>query len=440
MKISTLSEIKQRSIYMQKVLKFGCALVVGSTVVFGATTNNEETKAFNKKNVISQLRSMIDPAGNTTAKLKQSNAKPYLKIIPSDQGRSTLIYRCRNTNSKSLIDSIESVVSKVGIVEESTDENLIIVNDISSKMDELKKLILALDVTAPQILVEAKIIEVYMQDQFDRQLEWDVNKGTPVAGGGEGSTGGLADFRASGSQPDVFSFTPFTSGISGSFGNFHFLMNWLQTVNDAKILSSPNLAVSLGSTGSIVTGEDLPIPSTSFSNGATNTSISYKRTGITLKVTPVRINDDIVRLEVSPEVSTVTRTEKIAQNDQTTDIPVVSVRNVKTELNVKNGEIIMLGGLYSSEEIATEKKIPYLGDIPYLGWFFRAESNSTALKQLIFFLKVTVIDSGDETFVDLEGNAESLQKTSDALKSSDKIFPKTKEESEKTDKPMPQLK
>lgn len=391
--------------------------------LFSAYADQEADMTKSKAGVISQLRGLMQPSSKLEEELV-SDDKPYLQIIKSEDDRSTLVYRCRNTKGKSIVDAVESVISRVGTVEESKDENMLVINDTNAKINEIRQLITALDVTVPQILVEAKVIEVYTNDQLEREFEFDYNKGVSIPGSKLSTD--------SGSRPAQFDFSPFSAGISGSYHRLHYFINWLQTANDAKILSSPNLTVSLGSTASIVTGEDLPIQSTSSNGSTTNTSINYKRTGIQLQVNPIRINDKTVRLSVTPEVSTVTRYESIEQNGTNTNIPVISVRNVKTELTVRDGEVIMLGGLYSSEELKTEKKVPYLSDIPLLGWFFTSVDNTTVLKQLVFFLKVSIINNSTETFADLDKNASDMRKAGEIIKDSKSLFP-AKEKEEKTE-------
>ena len=401
-----------------------CSIVT----LFSVYADEEAVMTKSKSGVISQLRGLMQPSSKLEEELV-SDDKPYLQIIKSEDDRSTLVYRCRNTKGKSIVDAVESVISRVGTVEESKDENMLVINDTNAKINEIRQLITALDVTVPQILVEAKVIEVYTNDQFEREIEFDYNKGAKQAD----ATASRFGYDAEGSAlPAQFNFSPFSAGISGSYHRLNYFIKWLQTANDAQILSSPNLTVSLGSTASIVTGEDLPIQSTSSNGSTTNTSINYKRTGIQLQVNPIRINDKTVRLSVTPEVSTVTRYESIEQNGTNTNIPVISVRNVKTELTVRDGEVIMLGGLYSSEELKTEKKVPYLSDIPLLGWFFTSVDNTTVLKQLVFFLKVSIIDNSTETFADLDKNASDMRKAGEIIKDSKSLFP-AKEKEEKTE-------
>ncbi len=379
-----------------------------------------------KVRVISELQSLMNTTPIATKTIKSHIPDtPYLQIIESTEGKSSLIYRCRNTGSRSIVDILENISSRSGRVEESRDENMIFFHDTNAKVAEAQKIILALDVSTPQILVEAKVIEVYTNNNKEKEFSFDYNKGEVWS---PATQLGTMKFPASGGQPDVLDFSPFSLGINGSINRFHFFLKWLTTTNDAKILSSPNLMVALGATASIVTGDDLPIQSTSTTGSTVNTDVKYRRTGIQLFVTPTRINSNTVKLQVSPEVSTVTKYETLGSDENQTSVPVISVRNVKTELTCENGEVIMLGGLYSSETLKTVKKVPYLGDIPYLGWFFTSTSDSTVLKQLIFFLKVTILDSSSGALVDIGHNAMVLQEAGEILEASEAIFPKVQVE------------
>ncbi|MCK5834636.1 MAG: type II and III secretion system protein [Lentisphaeria bacterium] len=366
-----------------------------------------------KARVISQLQGLLSssPIAKMSIKAKQKE-KAYLQIIKGADGNSSLIYRSQNVQSRSLVDILENISSRAGRVEECKDENLIFFYDNDKKIEEARKVLGALDILTPQILVEAKVIEVYTNDKKEKEFSFDYNKGKVLDTTKQHD--GTVKFPVSGSQPTVIDVSPFTNGISGSIDKFHFFLNWLTTTNDAQILSSPNLTVSLGSTASIVTGDDLPIQSTSTTGSTVNTDVKYRRTGIQLFVTPIRINKTSVKLQVNPEVSTVTKYESLGE----TKVPVISVRNVKTELTVNDGEIIMLGGLYSSETLNTIKKVPYLSDIPILGWFFTSTSDTTVLKQLIFFLKVTILNGEKSSLVDVEHNAETIEKSGKLLEQS----------------------
>lgn len=368
---------------------------------------------------------------------KMPVAKPqYLKIIKSKTSeRSTLIYRCRHVSAKSITDSVESATSSTGTVEVSDEQNMITVNDINDQMEELQNLILSLDDRGPQVLVEAQIVEVQMgdTDQWDAGFNmsyYDSNKGTTSSiGAAVGERNGFSDFEgnpthdstSAGNYPNNnggwFDLLPLNKELSnGDIVKVNTKLSWLKNNNKAEILSSPNLVVDLGSTASMSTGTDQPLLNVTINNGVSQESVYYKRTGVNLRVTPELINDQTVTIQVRPEVTSVIRTETLSQ---TSRAPVISVRNIDTKLNVQDGGVIMMGGLFSSKDIETEEKVPYFCDLPYIGKLFRSTYKEEVEIQLIFLLKVSIIPDGqgmvlanfDRSKSDVKHVAEALEES-----------------------------
>ncbi len=359
-------------------------------------------------------------------KSKKFNVKPYYKIVDNGDGKSTLIYRCRFTQANSLLNAVESMVSAEGLVEESTEQNLIVVNDLTSKMESLKNALLAMDISSPQILVEAKVVEVMISDGVQRDLSVIWNQQTS----GLDSTAGTVSSVPNQSSGDAghganVNFFPVVSDGGGS--NLNVALEWLQKAEDAKVLSAPNVIVSRNASASIVTGTDLPIQSIQVTSGSTSTSTEFKRIGVILKVTPSLINDDYVTLKVNPQVSTVQSYDTIVQNDSEYSVPVISIRNIETELTLKDGQVIMLGGLYTSKDISASDETPILSDLPWIGDLFTGKSVSKEVTQLIFFLKISILtqeELGDGMIYDPGKQADTLRKMGNAVQKSQNIFPK----------------
>lgn len=375
--------------------------VLSACTVWGA----EETP------ISSALDKLFD-SGETQKKLPKE-APRYLKIISSKTSdRCTLVYRCRHVDAKSITDSIESATSPTGTVEISADQNMITINDISEQLAELQDLLLSLDSRGPQVLVEAQIIEVQMGDG----TEWDT--AFNVTYNGE-SSGGFQMGGAKG-YPDQPGAYPDTSGSwldlvasPSDLVNVNARLRWLKTTDKAEILSSPNLLVDLGATAAVSTGTDLPLVNVNvLNNGSTQESVYYKRTGVNLRVTPLLINEDTVNIQVRPEVTTVVGTASFTSQEA----PIISVRNIDTTLNVRDGGVVMMGGLYSSRDIEREERVPVLSSIPFLGKLFTGSKVSEEQVQLIFLLKVTVVPDSSGTVL---GN---LDKTKEEMKGAARVL------------------
>ena len=364
--------------------------------------------------------------GGAPAKEVAAEKPVYMKVIPSRTSeRSTLIYRCRYVAADSITYSVESATSPTGTVETSDDQNMITINDVNEQIDELKDLLLALDTRGPQVLVEAQIIEVQMGDgtELDSAFGmsyYDVDKdATSTMGSVLGGTKGYPD-DVKGGYPEEggawFNLFPLNTELSnGDIIKINAKLKWLQTKDRAEILSSPNLLVDLGTTATVSTGTDQPLLSVSVNNGVSQEEVYYKRTGVNLRVTPLLLNEDTVTLEVRPEVTSVVGYATLSSSSEP---PIISVRNIETKLNVSDGGVVMMGGLYSSKDIESDEKVPFLGDIPLLGYLFRSKTTSQTQVQLVFLLKVSIVpeatvsqlDNMDNTKRDVEGVGEILEK------------------------------
>ncbi|MDD2599509.1 MAG: hypothetical protein PHO37_09825 [Kiritimatiellae bacterium] len=337
---------------------------------------------------------------------RPAEASVYLKVIPSKTaGRSTIIYRCRHVIARTILDSVESATSPTGTVETSDDQNMITVNDMNEQLDEIQELIMALDQRGPQVLVEAQIVEVQMGDgtELDTAFNmsyFDKDKGAlstvgSVLGGRKGYPSGQADYPEEGGG--WYDLTPLNKELSnGDIIKINAKLKWLERNDRAEILSSPNLLVDLGTTATVSTGTDQPLLNVSVNNGVSQESVYYKRTGVNLRVTPELINDDAVTLLVRPEVTSVVGYASLSASSAP---PIISVRNIETKLNVKDGGVVMMGGLYSSKDIESKQKVPFFGDLPFIGFLFRSKSTDKEQVQLIFLLRVSIMRDVPVTFL-----------------------------------------
>ncbi len=428
---------------MKKIKLLIAIIAVISIIGCQSVDVKKEEKEINKKAVLSEMKTLLSKKNIASFTSKKTKAEPVFKIIKSDE-QAIVIYRCRFIKSRSLINALESIISPSGTVEELEEQNFILINDISAKTAEIKNVILSLDVQIPQIVVEAKIVEVLINDEMEREVgleyeKYDANHRRVDSSGNVsgGLSSGSINLSSPASNPltgqgGMMDFLPYFSGKIDKYTTFRTFIRWLETSREARILSSPNLAVNLGTTASIVTGEDIPIQSSQVNSGTVSTSIDFKRIGVSLNVTPVLINKDNVKLQINPEVSSVVRTETFIQNGVTINNPIIAVRNIDTELTIGDGEIIMLGGLYSSEKIKNLREVPYLSAIPILGNLFKSVNYSEARTQLVFLLKINILPFEDDIKIfDIETSAEELEKVGDIIINPKKIFPKKEKNKDK---------
>ncbi|HEX2768651.1 MAG TPA: pilus assembly protein CpaC, partial [Geobacteraceae bacterium] len=160
----------------------------------------------------------------------------------------------------------------------------------------------------------------------------------------------------------------------------------LATKNLAKILAEPNLLVKSGQEGKFLAGSKIPYTVLSSSGGSTTSSIEFIDVGVKLNFKPVVMENGLISLKLDPaEVSSISGT--LAVNGY----PIIDIRTIKTDVQLKDGESLVLGGLLSEETVKTMSKIPLLGDIPILGALFRSTQDDLRQKELVFFITPKIV-------------------------------------------------
>jgi len=298
-------------------------------------------------------------------------------------------YQCKNVRSSTLKRVLDNFITSSGTVAASEESDLVVVQDVKVNIPRLKEISDRVDHLVPQILVEAQIVELTLDDDFEKELNYNFQH---FDGDLAFAKELLINLTTPGAQPQTgqgFSgtFRPYIRNYSSNKRNvLTSFLRYLETKGKARILSAPNLILRRGSEGSIVTGSDVPIQSKTVTTGGTNISTDFKRVGITLKVKPIMIRDGKVRMSVNPGASTVTGFSG--------DNPIIALRNATTELEIKDQELISIGGLLREEKRTVSKRVPIASSIPLLGHFFRSTRIQTVKTQLVIFITVTILDEG----------------------------------------------
>lgn len=207
--------------------------------------------------------------------------------------------------------------------------------------------------------------------------------GTP-----SGNVGGGADFNV---VPGIASFD--LTGLAPQIGVAHFpsgvaaVLKALATKGYAKVLAEPNLVVRSGEKGNFLAGTKVPVQVVT---GTPPTpSIEYMDVGVKLNFVPEVLETGVIRLKIDPaEVSNIIRYLQFAGG---LTAPEIDTREVRTSVDLKEGESVVLAGLLSEEMKKNMQKIPILGDIPILGLFFRSTEDELREKELAFFITPKLI-------------------------------------------------
>lgn len=331
----------------------------------------------------------------------------YMKLLEtflktSEEEMETKIFRCKNVSAETVRRLLENFISPAGIVARSDEDDLVVVTDVASRMKQIEHIVSEADRAVPQVLVEVRIVEFEITDEFER----DVRLGFADVGLPQSANPILMDMLPSGSVLMDKEQMDFNGGGANSgtgqiwslVGNdktkFWMAMKYLQTKKYGRLLSSPNLIIRRGANGSINTGVKVPIAVINGTGDNAQTSTRYENVGVKLTVQPVMISGTQIRLKITPEAS------NVGQTDVTTGSPYITTRSMTTEMELTSGELVILGGLLQNENRVTETAVPYLSKIPILGWFFRGESTRSTSTQLVIFVTPYIIDPSNRAIRD----------------------------------------
>ncbi len=289
----------------------------------------------------------------------------------------------------------------------------LIVTDTRSKIAQISNLIDEIDVMASQILIKAKIMEVNRNRLEDIGFNW--GSGPLGASGdlstvnlkGEGFQGGIhsvAQATPSTFLPKSTGITTDNSGLKMVFQHltgteFEVILNALEEDGTSDTLASPTIVTLNNQEASILIGTKFPIIKTDIST-QTNYIIGgslqeYKDIGIQLNVVPQIWGEknELINMIVHPVVSSFTTTEKVISQDGTVLVqyPIISTREAETQLVVRDGETVAMGGLLKDVKTSQVIGIPILRDLPLIGSLFRRKTESVEKIDLLIFITAQII-------------------------------------------------
>ena len=279
------------------------------------------------------------------------------------------------------------------IVNESAGSVLFYGTDAEARAVEV--LVHQLDVPAPQVSLEAKVVALSKQASKDLGVEWQWSKlpqypqrRKTYRNEGESSEREEREVhRQWQGKEQVPGIIQFGYGPVGQPFEIYFSaqLNALMTAGKARILARPNITTIQGHEAVINIGGEVPVPTQSVTDSTTTTSITYRQAGIILRYTP-RVNaDGHITAEVHTEVSSPLYVEEIKAYR-------FQKRSADTTVRLCDGETMVIGGLIGSEESKTLSKVPFLGDLPVLGAFFRNLKRSHSESEIMIFLTAHILD------------------------------------------------
>ena len=290
-------------------------------------------------------------------------------------------------------------------IESHKENNALVLSGPNEQIQRLGQVISQLDIRRAQVHVEAVIVELGDETARELGVQWLFGKKKfPIAGTGFGSNNAPSALKvaasiATGATGDAAGALSGAKGLLAGLGHISrkgdslaVLINALQADSNSNVLSTPSLMVLDNEEASILVGNNIPVVTgsvTGDNNSNPFTTVKREDVGVKLRVTPQINEADTIRLNIYQEVSA------LAPSAGARDV-ITTKREIKTTIQVNDGDTIILGGLTSEELNEVVNKVPLLGDIPLLGKLFTSRDVSKKKRHLAVFLKPSVIRTQDD--------------------------------------------
>ncbi len=332
---------------------------------------------------------------------------------PTTRSANTRVIRLRHNDAKTLAETLGDISEGLKNPESGESATSARPQNILIRADEslnalvlladpeligtLESIVRQLDVPRAQVMVEAAIVEVSgdITDALGVQWAVDARGGTGGAGGVSfGNTGiSVGSVLNAINENEIPENLPDGAIIGVGTRSFGALITALSSNSKSNLLSTPSLLTLDNQEAEILVGQNVPFQTGSYTTdaaGANNpfTTIERQDIGVTLKVTPHINEGATLRLQIEQEISSIAPSASLTA--QAVDL-VTNKRAIKSTILAEDGQVIVLGGLIQDDVTRTNAKVPLLGDIPFLGALFRSTQETHVKRNLMVFLRPTVI-------------------------------------------------
>ncbi|MFJ7798202.1 type IV pilus secretin PilQ [Pseudomonas sp. NPDC096950] len=357
-----------------------------------------KTKGLDKRKIGNVL--LVAPADEIAARERQEleSQKQIAELAPLRRELLQVNY-AKAADIAKLFTSVTSAEAKIderGSITVDERTNNIIAYQTQDRLDELRRIVAQLDIPVRQVMIEARIVEANVD--YDKSL--GVRWGGSIQNKGNWNTSGVSNganaSNTIGTPGSTSTNSPFvdmgtaanTSGLGIAFITDNVLLDLeltaMEKTGNGEIVSQPKVVTSDKETAKILKGTEIPYQEAS-SSGAT--SVSFKEASLSLEVTPQITPDNRIIMEVK-----VTKDEPDYLN-KVQDVPPIKKNEVNAKVLVNDGETIVIGGVFSNTQSKVVDKVPFLGDVPYLGRLFRRDVVSEKKSELLVFLTPRIMNN-----------------------------------------------
>ena len=349
----------------------------------------------------------VEPIDSATIRLKyaqattvqtmlqqQGGAAATAPVLPSPSAANAAGAAAAAAPASLTMGGSGSLLSPRGSILVDTRTNTLIINDTPSRLRDMRDLISKLDIPVTQVLIEARIVEA--NSNFER----DLGTRLLLAGVGgsltysntleNGVTINQTGINAVSADPKSFVNSDMGVATTGSMSaifapNSNTLIGLevdaLELQSEGRTISSPKVMTSNYQAANIQQGVQIPYQQAS---SAGNTNVAFINATLSLQVTPQITDDGYISLNVNIQKNT-------PSSLSVQGTPAIDTNSVTTQIRVKDGSTILVGGIYVDDQQQVQQQIPGLGDIPYLGWLFKNQVTKNNKKELLIFITPRII-------------------------------------------------
>lgn len=344
-----------------------------------------QTKGLDKKEDGNIM--IIRPAGKIASLADEQLAakKAYERTLEL----KTKVYDINFASVADVAGQFNSYKSERGTISTDTRTNRVIVNDISPALEKMTELLKELDIPEKQVLIEARIVEATSSFTQDLGIQWGIHHR-------DGSASFLGINSLDSGFGGIITNIPPTSGFQaataagGSMGlSFGKLTNNVQIdlrisaaaeAGQVKIISTPKVVTLNNKAAKISQGQMIPYSTVS----AEGTKTEFVEAALTLEVTPHITASNAVSMKIKASNNS-------AGSAATGVAPPINKKEATTELLVQNGETTVIGGIYVDTDSITDSGVPFLMDIPLLGWLFKSNNKKKSKSELLIFITPKIV-------------------------------------------------
>jgi type IV pilus secretin PilQ/predicted competence protein len=334
---------------------------------------------------------VVRAAGLAYERIGNSILVAEAKSLQDETGLSSYTIELKYADASEVQAALTGISDKIQV---DRGGNRLIIVTSPRVIAELQRIVTEMDKPARQVMLEARIVEVSTDGLKKLGIDWDLlnRQGfTFIEGTYDSVSVSNLSNTGAGSASGTLQAVPNTPGTYDiwKLGNFTRLPMVFQSFVDllihdgnAKVLAQPKLVTLNGKEASMLAGQRIPylVSQTVFAGGAAapTQTVQIEEVGIKLAITPLINADGYITVHIRPEVSSVTGFRGIAG-----DLPIVSTRQAETTVRLKDGSSVLIGGLLNQDKTTSITKVPFLGNVPFLGALFRHENTTTSNRDLV---------------------------------------------------------